>query len=108
MCDNVQSVNVIDFGLSGNEALVTPAFNKTLQRRICVNCGQCRVVCPITGATSINTNIEVIWEALADPNTKVVAQVTPAVRELAVGDFLVWRGRERDGEDCKCAPSYGI
>ncbi|MFR2691765.1 MAG: hypothetical protein ACLTBV_12180 [Enterocloster bolteae] len=34
MCDNVQSVNAIDFAYRGTEALVTPAFNKTLQRRI--------------------------------------------------------------------------
>ena len=86
MCDNVQSVNAIDFAYRGTEALVTPAFNKNIAETDCVNCGQCRAVCP-TGAISINTNIEVIWEALADPNTKVVAQVAPAVR-VAVGDFF--------------------
>ena len=86
MCDNVQSVNAIDFAYRGTKALVTPAFNKKIAETDCVNCGQCRVVCP-TGAISINTNIEVIWDFLADKNTKVIAQIAPAVR-VAVGDQL--------------------
>ena len=84
MCDNVQSVNAIDFAYRGTSTLVTPAFNKTIAQTNCVNCGQCRVVCP-TGAISIKTNIDEVWDALADPNTIVVAQVAPAVR-VALGD----------------------
>ena len=86
MCDNVQSVNAIDFAYRGTKALVTPAFNKKIAETDCVNCGQCRVVCP-TGAISINTNIEVIWDFLADKNTKVIAQIAPAVR-VAIGDHF--------------------
>lgn len=84
MCDNVQSVNAIDFAYRGTRALVTPAFNKKIAETDCVNCGQCRVVCP-TGAISIHTNTDTIWDLLADKNTKVVAQIAPAVR-IAVGD----------------------
>lgn len=84
MCDNVQSVNAIDFAYRGTRALVTPAFNKKIAETDCVNCGQCRVVCP-TGAISIHTNTDTIWDFLADKNTKVVAQIAPAVR-VAVGD----------------------
>ena len=84
MCDNVQAVNVIDFAYRGTSTLVTPAFNKTLAQTNCVNCGQCRTVCP-TGAISIRTNIDEVWDALADPDTIVVAQVAPAVR-VALGD----------------------
>ena len=84
MCDNVQSVNAIDFAYRGTRALVTPAFNKEIAETDCVNCGQCRVVCP-TGAISIHTNTDTVWDLLADKNTKVVAQIAPAVR-VAVGD----------------------
>lgn len=84
MCDNVQSVNAIDFAYRGTRALVTPAFNKKIAETDCVNCGQCSVVCP-TGAISIHTNTDAIWDLLADKNTKVVAQIAPAVR-VAVGD----------------------
>ena len=97
MCDNVQSVNAIDFAYRGTKALVTPAFNKNIAETDCVNCGQCRVVCP-TGAISINTNIEVIWDLLADKNTKVIAQIAPAVR-VAVGDqFGLPRGENVMGK----------
>ena len=84
MCGNVQSVNAIDFAYRGTRALVTPAFNKKIAETDCVNCGQCRVVCP-TGAISIHTNIELVEDLLADKNTKVVAQIAPAVR-VAIGD----------------------
>ena len=84
MCDNVQNINAIDFAYRGTDAQVLPAFNKKIAETDCVGCGQCRVVCP-TGAISIHTNIDEVWEALADKNTKVIAQIAPAVR-VAIGD----------------------
>ena len=86
MCDNVQNINAIDFACRGTEAQVMPAFNKKIAETDCVGCGQCRVVCP-TGAISIRTNIDEVWEALADKNTKVIAQIAPAVR-VAIGDHF--------------------
>ena len=82
VCDDIQGINAIDFANRGTDAMVIPAFNKSIADTDCVNCGQCRVVCP-TGAISINTNIRPVWEALADPNIKVFAQVAPAVRVAA-------------------------
>ena len=84
MCDNVQNINAIDFAYRGTDAQVIPAFNKKIAETDCVGCGQCRVVCQ-TGAISIHTNIDEVWEALADKNTKVIAQIAPAVR-VAIGD----------------------
>lgn len=84
MCDNVQNINAIDFAYRGTDAQVIPAFNKKIAETDCVGCGQCRVVCP-TGAISIHTNIDEVWEALSDKNTKVIAQIAPAVR-VAIGD----------------------
>ena len=86
MCDNVQNINAIDFAYRGTDAQVMPALNKKIAETDCVGCGQCRVVCP-TGAISIHTNIDVVWEALADKNTKVIAQIAPAVR-VAIGDHF--------------------
>ena len=97
MCDNVQAVNAIDFAYRGTKALVTPAFDKKIAETDCVNCGQCRVVCP-TGAISIKTNMDVIWDLLADKDTKVIAQIAPAVR-VAVGDrFGLPRGENVMGK----------
>ena len=97
VCNELQGVGALDFAFRGSEAMVMPAFDKEIAKTDCVNCGQCRVVCP-TGAISINTNIEVIWDFLADKNTKVIAQIAPAVR-VAVGDqFGLPRGENVMGK----------
>lgn len=83
-CEEIQGVGALGFAFRGTDAMVMPAFNKPIAETDCVNCGQCRVYCP-TGAISIKTNMDEVWDALADPDTRVVAQVAPAVR-VAVGD----------------------
>ena len=83
-CDEIQAVGAIDFAYRGSKMEVTPAFGKSLADTDCVGCGQCRVVCP-TGAISVRTNVTDVWTAIEDPDTRVVAQIAPAVR-LAVGD----------------------
>ena len=97
MCDNVQGVNAIDFAYRGTEAIVSPAFNKPIAQTDCVNCGQCRVVCP-TGAISIKTNIDVVWDALADKDTIVIAQIAPAVRVAAGEEFGIPKGENVMGK----------
>ena len=84
VCSEVQGVGVLGFAHRGTEAEVTPAFNKKLSETQCVSCGQCRVFCP-TGALTIRTHMDEVYAALGDPNTRVVAQIAPAVR-VAVGD----------------------
>ena len=97
MCDNVQSVNAIDFAYRGTKALVTPAFNKKIAETDCVNCGQCQIFCP-TGAISIRHNREAVWEALADPDVRVVAQVAPAVRVAVGSAFGLPKGKSVMGK----------
>ena len=84
VCSEVQGVGVLGFAHRGTDAEVTPAFNKKLSQTQCVSCGQCRVFCP-TGALTIRTHMDEVYAALGDPNTRVVAQIAPAVR-VAVGD----------------------
>ena len=97
VCEELQGVGALGFAYRGSDATVMPAFDRQIAATDCVNCGQCRVVCP-TGAISINTNIEVIWDLLADKNTKVIAQIAPAVR-VAVGDqFGLPRGENVMGK----------
>lgn len=83
-CDEIQAVGAIDFAYRGSKMEVTPAFGKGLADTDCVGCGQCVVACP-TGAISVRTNVTDVWQAIEDPNIRVVAQIAPAVR-LAVGD----------------------
>ncbi len=84
VCEELQGVGALGFTHRGTDAMVTPAFDKPISETQCVNCGQCRVYCP-TGAITIRTNMDKVWKALADKDTRVVAQIAPAVR-VAVGD----------------------
>ena len=84
VCSELQGLGVLGFANRGTEATVTPAFEKKLSETDCVSCGQCRVFCP-TGALTIRTNMDEVWKALGDKDTRVVAQIAPAVR-VAVGD----------------------
>ena len=84
VCSELQGLGVLGFANRGTEATVTPAFEKKLSATDCVSCGQCRVFCP-TGALTIRTNMDEVWKALGDKDTRVVAQIAPAVR-VAVGD----------------------
>lgn len=96
-CSEIQEVGAIDFAFRGSKAEVTPAFGKPLGETDCVGCGQCRVVCP-TGAISVHTNVTDVWDAIANPDIRVVAQIAPAVR-LAVGDkFGIPKGTNSMGK----------
>ena len=92
VCSELQGIGVLGFANRGTEATVTPAFEKTLSETDCVSCGQCRVFCP-TGALTIRTHTDKVWEALGDKNTRVVAQIAPAVR-VAVGDAFGMKNGE--------------
>lgn len=96
-CEEIQGIGALGFAFRGTDAMVMPAFNKKIAETNCVNCGQCRVFCP-TGAISIKTHMEQVWDALTDPNVRVIAQIAPAVR-VAVGDaFGLPKGRSVMGK----------
>ena len=96
-CEELQGIGALGFAFRGTDAMVMPAFNKKIAETNCVNCGQCRVYCP-TGAISIHTNTDEVWDALGDPDVRVVAQVAPAVR-VAVGDaFGIEKGKSVMGK----------
>ena len=82
-------------------------LTKRLQKLIVSTVVSVKIFCP-TGAISIRHNREAVWEALADPDTRVIAQVAPAVRVAVGGAFGLPEGQERDGQDCQCASPHGI
>ncbi len=79
MCTEIQGIGAIDFTHRGHEVSVQPAFGKQLGDVECVNCGQCASVCP-TGALTVKSEVDQVWELLADPAKTVIVQIAPAVR----------------------------
>ncbi|HHX39237.1 MAG TPA: 4Fe-4S binding protein, partial [Armatimonadetes bacterium] len=86
VCHEIQGIGAIDFAHRGSSTAVLPAFGKDLKHVECVYCGQCASVCP-TGALTVKSEIDAVWEALSDPKKKVVAQIAPAVR-VAIGEHF--------------------
>ncbi|MDO4489613.1 MAG: [FeFe] hydrogenase, group A [Lachnospiraceae bacterium] len=96
-CAEIQGIGVLGFVNRGSEATVSPAFDKPIGETDCVNCGQCRLVCP-TAAITIKHNREDVWQAIADPNTRVIAQVAPAVRVAIGKEFGLTNGKSVMGK----------
>ena len=96
VCSEIQGVGVLGFAHRGTDADVTPAFHKKLKQTNCVSCGQCRVYCP-TGALTIRTHLDEVYAALGDPNTRVIAQIAPAVRVAAGEAFGLPNGTNSMG-----------
>ena len=96
-CSELQGIGVLGFAHRGTDAIVTPAFNRNMADTNCVACGQCRVVCP-TGALTIHHNMTEVWQALGDKNTRVVAQIAPAVRVAVSEAFGLPKGENSIGK----------
>lgn len=83
-CEEYQGHAVLGFANRGSKTHVQPMCNKNLSEVDCVFCGQCAAVCP-TGAITIKSETERVFDAIADKERKVVAQIAPSVR-VALGE----------------------
>ncbi len=106
-CAEVQDIGAIDFAYRGTAASVLPAFGKDLNQVECVHCGQCARVCP-TGAIMPKPEIDPVWQAISDPDQRVVAQIAPAVR-VAVGEaFALPPGTDTTGKIAAALKALGF
>jgi NADH-quinone oxidoreductase subunit G len=97
MCKEVQGLGIWDFAFRGSKTQVTTAFGKPLQEVACVNCGQCVAVCP-TGALTVKSEVDKVWDAIHDPDKVVVVQVAPAVRVAIGEEFGLLPGEKATGQ----------
>lgn len=84
VCNEIQSVGVLDFAKRGANAKVAPCFGKGIGEVECVNCGQCVKICPV-GALTPKYQINEVWDAIHDKDKIVAVQIAPAVR-VAIGE----------------------
>lgn len=107
VCEEIQGVGALGFSHRGTEVQIKPAFNKKLSETNCVNCGQCRIVCP-TAAITIKNETQKVWDAIYDKNTRVIAQIAPAVRVALGEEFGLKPGEVTIGKIASILRKIGI
>ncbi len=85
-CKAMQSVSVIGPIQRGFKTHIGCAFDAPLGESPCVGCGQCIVACP-TGALQEKSSENKVWDAIADPEKKVVFFTAPSIRATLGEEF---------------------
>src|SRR5574344_2404107 len=85
-CSEFQGHAILGFANRGSKTVVQPMAGRKLSETDCVYCGQCQAVCP-TGALTIVSDVDNVWDEINNPEKKVVAQIAPSVR-VALGEMF--------------------
>lgn len=85
-CKKVQGLGILGLENRGFNTIVSPIFNMSFKDVNCMQCGQCVINCP-TSALSEKENLELVIEALNNPNLHVVVQTAPAIRASLGEEF---------------------
>lgn len=86
MCNEVQTVGALHAAYRGFDAIITMAFEQSLEDSVCTFCGQCVAVCPTGALTEMDSTAKVV-RMLANPGKTVVVQTAPAVRAALGEEF---------------------
>ena len=85
MCRDIQTVDALCFDGRGIGMTIHPPFRKKLADFVCVNCGQCSLVCP-TGAINEVDEVHAVKKLLKNKKKKhIIVQTAPSVR-VAIGE----------------------
>jgi NADP-reducing hydrogenase subunit HndD len=92
-CSELQYISAIAVANKGAHMKISSFHDRPMSHVVCTNCGQCVNRCP-TGALTEKTYIDLVWDAIYDPEKHVVVQTAPAVR-VALGEDLGYDPGER-------------
>ena len=106
-CSEFQGHSVLGFVNRGANTKIEPMNGRFLSEVDCVFCGQCQAVCP-TGALTIKSSIDAVWEKINDKNKKVVVQVAPSVRVALGEEFNLEPGENTIGKIYAAARRLGF
>lgn len=85
-CKEFQGHAVLGFANRGSKTVVQPTAGRDFIKTDCIFCGQCQAVCP-TGALTIVSDVDKVWDAVVNRDKKVVAQIAPSIR-VALGEMF--------------------
>jgi len=86
VCKEIQGIGVLDAQNRGFNTVIAPVMEHSINDVKCSFCGQCIVVCPV-GALKETDHLTRVWDAINNPELRVVMQPAPAVR-VALGELF--------------------
>ena len=86
VCKEIQGVGILEAQNRGFDTVIAPAMDRSINDAKCSFCGQCTVVCPV-GALKETDHISRVWDAINNPEIRVVVQPAPAIR-VALGEMF--------------------
>ncbi len=84
VCNEIQETGILNAQNRGFQTVIGTAMDLPIGTSNCTFCGQCTIVCPV-GALKETDSTRQVWDAIANPNKRVVVQVAPAIR-VAIGE----------------------
>lgn len=106
-CSEFQGHSVLGFINRGSHTRIAPLNERNLCDVDCVYCGQCQAVCP-TGAISIKSDIDRVWDVINNNDKKVVVQIAPSVRVALGEEFNLEPGENTIGKIYSAARKLGF
>ena len=92
-----QTIGVIGPQNRGYAKVIASPFDKALAQTSCINCGQCVVACPV-GALYEKSATAHVWEAINNPEKKVVFFTAPSIKATLGEAFGMPAGTNVEGK----------